>query len=118
MSEMKLGDHVFRLERTMIEETSLHRPDTTWYFIDREGHLHQWYEDDHVALGYHPSGKYVLKTVYRVHDDWVYDEDGERREIWHYACRRCGETIEPGYKADDHTQYVAGLVRCYIDNVL
>ena len=113
-----MSDDVFSLERSVIEVTSMHRPDPQWHFVDKQGHEHVWFDGEGVATrNYNPRTRYTLRTVTRVHDGWVYDEDGERREVWHWECSQCGEQVNPGYTADDCEQYIPGIAHYKINGV-
>ena len=109
---------IFRIESTPVEVTSLHRPDTSWRFVDKAGHEHRWWEGLGLAIQYRPTSQYYVDTVKKVVDGWYYDEDGEPFARWHYECDQCGDKVEPGYCADTHTQYIPGIKRCYINDVL
>jgi hypothetical protein len=102
------GD-VFETLCGLIEVTSLHRPDLAWRFVDAEGHEHRWFLNGRPATDYRPDATYETPSLRRVFDHWDYDEDGERFARYRHDCRICRQTIEPGYRADDTTQYIAGL---------
>lgn len=124
MSVYKIGEDTFRVERSMMDATSLHRPDTSWLFVDVLGHEHRWYiknggpNGQHIsATHYSPQQSYVTPTLKWVFERYGYYEDGSCYEIGHHECDRCGERIEPKYCADSCMQYVPGLQRCYINDV-
>lgn len=101
------------IERSMIEVTSLHRPDMDWLFTDDAGHEHRWFHGKvpgHTR-GYSPRVAYTLPTLIEVKDPSVYDEDGEEIPCSHYECKVCRETIEPGYCPDKTDQYIEGIAR-------
>lgn len=100
-------------ERHMIEVTSLHRPDLEWRFTDAAGHEHAWTDGrGRPPVGeYRGSITYKLPSLIQVADPSEFTEEGEEILCWHYACAQCGETIEPGYRADDTQQFIAGLMR-------
>jgi DNA-directed RNA polymerase subunit RPC12/RpoP len=92
-------------QRSEIEVTQAMRPDPNWFYMDRALHSHQWSNSFNL-----PS----LKEVIDIPAAMGFDEDGEFEEIpayTHYECKECGERIEPGYKSDETTQYIAGLQR-------
>jgi len=96
--------------RTMIEVTSLSRPNESWSFTDHEGHVHQWEW---------PSGKRIyalaepasLPTCMQVEDAPYWTEDGDEIKQFHWECKDCHEHVKPGYKPDDYQQYILGLAR-------
>lgn len=111
------GD-VFRLERELIEVTSMSRPDVGWSFTDKAGHVHVWARKDGYPLdGYRPDAAYHVPTV-----EWVktgetcYENDDEITELGELRCRQCGEKVTLGLCADTHEQYIAGPTHCYIND--
>lgn len=116
--KLVLGNNVFECYRDMIEVTSHHRPDTTWRFVDARDHEHRWYEGDRPARYYDPSLSYDTPTLIWVKDGEEYwQDDDEPHEVGHLECRQCGEHVNPGYKADDTRQYVAGIFHGRINGV-
>lgn len=93
-----------QVDRHMIEATSISRPDTDWKFKDKKGHVHRWSPEG----PYNPSKTYTTPTLLWVKDGVEYWDD-EPHDVGHLECAKCGEHIEPGRKADDTQQYVAGL---------
>ena len=74
-------------------EVSIEVPDPDWKFRDRKGHVHRW------TIYKRWRRANAVKTI-----TWVEDE-----EYWcdccqdyhtegHWACQRCGEEVEPGYR--------------------
>lgn len=110
------GD-VLECSRDLIDVTSLRRPDTGWRFVDAAGHEHRWHDvDGEPAESYDPSMQYHAPTLAWVKDGEEYWEDDDRpHNVGHHECARCGERIEPRYRADDTAQYIAGLLRCTIN---
>jgi hypothetical protein len=101
------------VERMEMEVTSINRPDERWFFTDRQGHHHQWYDKATMEpmLGYSPTRSTALPTLVRVHEEGYTTEDGDDIEIWHYECSQCGEEVTPGFKPDDCTQMIPGIGR-------
>ena len=110
-----LGGKIFEMSCDLMDVTSLHRPDTDWRFVDARGHEHRWYVDGKPAATYRPSAALETPTLKRVFEKWGYYEDGDRYPIGHHECKECGEHIEPRYRADDTTQYIAGMRRYRVD---
>lgn len=109
---------VYSITRDMIDVTCLSRPDTSWKYIDRSGHVHRWYEKGRPATKYYPTAIYTTPTLVCIYDGAGYYEEGEGYNIDHMECRLCGEPIEPVYTADTINQYMKGLSRYSIDGVL
>jgi len=108
----------FRMERSLIEATSLHRPDPSWIFTDAEGHVHQWFTEGKPAIGYSAIQSYsVPTTVWEKTGEEFYEDDDEPHDVGHYICRICKQEIQHGFCADTNTQYVPGITRFYIDDV-
>jgi hypothetical protein len=112
---MKIGDDEFEVTHSLIDVTSLHRPDTRWKFVDKQGHEHRWFADNKPVTTYSPSQRYETPTLRRIVTGTGYWEDGESYVIAHLECVQCGEEIEPGYCADEDQQFIPGLKRCYIN---
>lgn len=116
--------NTYRIERSMLEVTSMSRPDTDWKVLDAHGHEHRWYVESGGPDGHHisasrysPQHRYITPTLNWIHERFAYYEDGSRYSIGHYACAQCGERIEnPRTKADDCEQYVPGLARYYVND--
>ena len=106
---LKVGEDVLEAGCDLVEATSLHRPDTSWVFMDAAGHEHRWFSGARPAQSYTPSETYETPSLVWVHDGWGYYEDGERYELGHRECATCGERIEPRYTSDTVRQYVPGL---------
>jgi hypothetical protein len=111
MASIVLGGDVLEMGCERLDVTSLHRPDTSWSYVDHAGHVHQW----HVAGGgpatsYDPSRAYETPTLVWVKDgeEWWEDAD-EPHAVGHLECPQCGEHVQPRYMADTCTQYIAGL---------
>lgn len=108
----------FRIERDLMEVTSLRRPDVRWRFVDAQGHEHRWYLEGAPATYYAATCHYDTPTLIWVKDGEEYwEDDDEPHDVGHLECKQCGEPVKPGYTADDHKQYVPGLLRCYINGV-
>jgi hypothetical protein len=105
----------FRTERSMMEATSLHRPNERWTHTDRHGHIHQWWTNGAPATSYRPTDHFIVPTLHWVQTGVEYTEDGDEIPIGEHRCVRCEEKVEPGYKPDDCTQYVPGLTRYLIN---
>lgn len=91
---------------SMIEVTSLNRPDTSWRFTDSLGHEHRWYEGDKPADAYSPSRQYSLPTLKLVQDSPGGDE---YPAVSHYECAQCGERVRPRRCADEFRQFIRGI---------
>jgi hypothetical protein len=103
------AETVFESGCELVEVTSTHRPDTSWRFVDAQGHEHRWYAKGAPAESYSPSGRYEVPTLVWVKDDVGYFEDGEPYDIGHHECVQCGEHVEPRSTADSVQQFVPGL---------
>lgn len=110
-----VGSDVFKVERDLIDVTSLHRPDVGWRHVDAAGHEHRWFTEGRPAESYRGGAKYDVPSLVWVKDGVAYDEDGEPYNVGHNECRICGEHVEPHYTADTHTVYMAGLARFTIN---
>jgi len=108
--------HTYEMTRELLDVSSMHRPDLNWKYADPAGHGHFWFCDGDAANEpYNPSKTYTLPTLEQVRDGSWFDEDGEEHPLWHWECTRCAAHIEPGYKADDTRQFIAGLATYRID---
>jgi hypothetical protein len=116
MSIVRTADHTFRVESDLVDVTSMHRPDPSWLFTDANGHTHRWFLGDKPAVNYSPSDRYTLPSLSWVEDPPTFTEDGDEIPQGHYVCAACGETIRPGYTADDTQQFMPGLKRYYLDD--
>lgn len=117
-STHRIGGHTFDYRCNMVDVTSMSRPDTDWRFTDKEGHLHHWFINGVIPEQYRPDNKYQLDSLVWVKDGEEYwEDDSEPHDVGHHECRWCGEHITPRYRADDHTQYIAGLQHYRIDGV-
>jgi hypothetical protein len=101
----------FEMERSMMEATSMHRPDTAWKQVDAHGHVHQWWTNGAPATSYSPTQHYITPTLVWIQTGIEYFEDGMEIPIGDLHCVHCNEIIKPGYCADSCTRYVPGLTR-------
>ena len=87
-------------ERHLIDVTCLGgRPDPDWFWDDSHGHRHSWDGNDL------PTLEWVIDRP--IHFD---PEDGEEYpEEGHYACKICGELVEPGEIDDGYRNYSSGF---------
>lgn len=108
MSGITIGDETFDSYTGKMEVTSLSRPDTSWRYVDREGHEHRWYSGGVPAEGYEPSKRYDVPTLETVEDEPIY-VDGDEIPQFHRECRICRERITPGRCPDTSPQYIRGL---------
>lgn len=115
MSQIVVKGKSFDFRRDLIDVTSLHRPNENWCFMDASGHEHRWYVNGTPATKYSPSDEFTTPTLKWVFEGWGYWEDGERYAIGHHECLLCGEHVERGYKADEHTQHIVGMTHYSID---
>lgn len=100
---------VFETGCDLIDVTSIHRPDTSWYFSDEHGHEHRWHVDGKPAVSYNPSARYDTPTLVWVKDGEDYwEDDDEPHDVGHLECRQCGEHANPGYTADGTEQHIPG----------
>ena len=102
----------------MIDVTSLHRPDLSWKFIDPSGHHHRWSSPTELAVApdsYRGDITYSVKSVEWVRDPSIFTEEGEEIFQGHFECIACRFHIEPGYTADNTTQYMTGMRHYRID---
>ena len=100
-----------RSDRELIDVTCLSRPDTAWHYVDQQGHEHFWttHHGKRSSRDYNPRLQYKTPTLVKVHDGYEHFDDGAVIELSHLECWLCGERVEPGYCADEYTQYVEGL---------
>lgn len=116
------GSDVYELRRDAISVSSmLPRPDTSWHFFDAAGHDHRWCLTRSYghppAKSYNPIEGYVVPTIVWVKDgETWYEEDDEPTPIGHYECEECKEHIKPGYTTDTDERYIAGKLRCFIND--
>jgi hypothetical protein len=111
------NSRTFRMMRDMIDVTSLSRPDPSWRHVDAAGHAHQWYVGEHAATAYKPDAIYHLPTTELVQvGTTVYEDDVEETPIYERRCVLCGVEVTPGTRADDTTQFIAGMTSYYIDD--
>lgn len=117
MSHTQIGDHTFTITREPVEVTSMSRPDTSWFMVDKKGHMHQWWEEKpfRPADSYSPSKRYLVPSVRSVYVglEWIGDEE---YPVYEQRCRKCGQTVRPGYRSDDYRQFVPGIRSLYIDD--
>lgn len=111
----RVGHRVFDSGCSMLEVTSLSRPNTNWLFIDAYGHEHRWYDGLEPATSYRPEVEYTTPTLVRVLDKTEYDEDGEPFYIYRWDCVECHETITRGFIGDDCRQFIPGIRWYQID---
>lgn len=109
MTTMRTGDgRTFEHGQDIVDVTSLHRPDTQWSLVDKQGHKHEWYDDGKRANQYNPSAHYDTPSLIWVKDgEEYYEGDNEPHDVGHYECQKCGEPVERGYTADTFKQYIA-----------
>jgi len=112
---MKIQDVEFECGCDPLEVTSLHRPDTSWRFVDRRGHEHRWHVNGKPAESYDPQRSYDVPTLMWVKDGETIDEDGEVKEFGHTECCQCCASVTPGYTADTNRCFVPGLRWCRIN---
>lgn len=103
------GD-VFEVHQSLIDVTSLRRPDTNWCYVDVQGHEHRWYVKGQLASEYDPAAKYETPTLRWRRTGWGYDEDGERYPIGHFECRQCRAPVDPAHTTDLVRRHIAGPV--------
>lgn len=97
---IKLPNNEFRAESGVIEICLLHKPDDDWEFSDKARHLHRWQN------GKLPSLKEIIDCP----------ADDEYPTYSHMICKRCGETIKPGYITGE-IEFLPGLVHYYINDI-
>uniref|UniRef100_A0A6M3KSJ1 Uncharacterized protein n=1 Tax=viral metagenome TaxID=1070528 RepID=A0A6M3KSJ1_9ZZZZ len=97
----KIDNKLFRLERDVIEVTPISKPDDDWEFTDKSGHLHRWQN------GKLPSLKQIVDSP----------ATEEYPASFHFECKRCGESINPGYKSPEYREYEPSLTHFYIDDI-
>jgi hypothetical protein len=98
-----------------IDVTSMSRPDTSWNFRDKAGHIHCWHSPSGPADHYDHRERYDVPTlVYVVDSQWI-DEFGYECESGHSECKQCGEHITPRRMADTHRQTIPGFRHYVID---
>ena len=97
----KVDNRILRVERDVIEVTPISKPDDDWEFTDKHGHLHRWQNSKL------PSLKEIIDCP----------ADEEYPASFHFECKRCGETINPGYKSPESREFMPGLTHFYIDDV-
>lgn len=100
-------------ERTMIECTSLSRPDLRWVYTDACGHEHRWTPTGE----YSPQRTYRLPSCVEVADPSEWTDEGDEIHLSHFECAQCGQTIEPGYCPDEYQTFIPGLLRPGVINV-
>lgn len=77
-----------KIIRDAVNATPSTEPDYCWTYLDKENHLHRW------------NRRGGLSTLKHIVGAEGTDERPEAKE--HYECRRCGDTVEPGYKSTRH----------------
>lgn len=115
MPSLHFHGQEFRVERELIEVSSMSRPDEHWFFTDPAGHIHQWWE----RKPFRPMSRYSPEKSYFVPSiTWVEDSPAtdDYPAIGHHECSKCRARVHPGTRADDCMQYLPGMTRCYIDD--
>lgn len=118
------GD-VFEAHCELMDVTSMHRPDTSWRFVDAQGHEHRWHVESSEpnvttapAVSYNPSAKYITPTLIWVKDgEEFWEDDDEPHEVGHLECKQCGQHVSPHHIADSTVQYIPGLRHYRINGV-
>lgn len=109
--------HDYRSECSMIEVTSMSRPDVQWRYIDKAGHLHRWFYSGIMTNRYDTyrlDQAYYAGTLVKIIDAEATEDEPA---IWHYECPICGEVIWPGTCADQYQQFIPGIRRFWVDDV-
>jgi len=116
MNSHRIGGDLFEMHCEPIDVTSMHRPDTSWRFVDAHGHEHRWFVGGKPADQYSPTLTYETPTLVWIKDgDEYWDDDDEPHPVGHLECIECGEHIAPRYTADSYTQYIPGPKSCRIN---
>lgn len=95
----------FEQETQMVETMlGVKKPDKDWRFVDKQGHIHAWIDDQLPSLGKHVTGK-----------TWVGDDhDGYEIDVTEYRCLVCLAVVEPKYTTSYEPQFVKGPPRYYL----
>lgn len=73
----------------LMDITPMEEADPEWEYVDEEGHKHSWnIKDINSGDWEHPTVKYVEDSP----ATREYPAEG------HYECKKCGETIEFGWR--------------------
>lgn len=86
-------------------------PDEEWYYIDQEGHAHQWNNKILPTLELIPA---VTKEYWCDDCNDMHDEITEES---YYVCKICREVVKPKYKTDNGPLYQMGAISYYIDDI-
>lgn len=115
---MRLSDGtIARLERNRIECSMLSRPDERWRYVDPSGHEHRWYANGEPMETYRPENHHDLPTTKVVSVGSFFDPDlREMVEETERRCVLCEARVHAGTQADTTPQYMAGVIRPYIDD--
>lgn len=116
VSSIRDTQHIVEVTCEPIDVTPFQEKDSTWVYIDKEGHEHRW----HIPHGTHDwskEGYWTLPTLRAVTYVCGYADDGDEMYGTHYYCKRCGEHIEPGWKVTIFRHFTQGPKRFYIDGV-
>lgn len=88
------------------------RPDTSWRFVDKNGHEHRWHADGKPADRYSPDRAYTVPSVTLVVDCEATETEGPYS---HLECAECGDHVVPGTTADTTRQHISGPIKLFID---
>jgi len=106
---ININGRTFEQTQEMIETTTRSKPDPYWVFVDKAGHEHRWIVDE-------PDHHYNLPSLVSVNSEpyWC-DLCEDEHSDSHFECKICREIITPGMKANNTSEFVAGLKRYLIN---
>ena len=110
------SQHTVEVTCEPFDVTPFQEKDSTWVCIDAEGHEHRWHIP-HGANDWSKEGCWALPTLRAVTYICGYADDGDEMYGMHYYCKRCGERIEPGWKATVFRRFMQGPKRFYLDGI-
>jgi hypothetical protein len=90
-----------------IDVTPLREPDPSWRYKDKSGHVHRWVNGELPTLRQQDVEPAVRveedDTDDAYHDAYAYD--GYVPSLWYWACRECGQRVNPRYRTPMFRQY-------------
>lgn len=109
---------ILEMQRTMMEVTSISRPDIDWRYADPSGHQHAWHVVGETlpAENYNASKCYIVPSVEFIKTGESCFEDSDvPYSIGELRCKQCAAVVVPGQCPDDTQQFIEGITYYRID---